>query len=504
MLIGLLAVVCHCLFARILAALKVSIMSTTPPATVRPSHTERELENLLAIQRAFAPALRAQNARQRIAKLRKIENFLNDQSNLDRLLAAMHQDFRKHEVEVLLSEVGVALSHIRHIKARLKRWMEPRKLSTTLAQVGMRNYVYHEPKGCALIISPWNYPFNLTIIPLVYAISAGCTAIVKPSEFSAHTTAFLQEMLDELFEEREVKVVTGEGQTSGFLTTLPFDHIFFTGSPAIGKKVMAAAAKNLTSVTLELGGKSPAVVDASVNLKKSARNSVWGKFLNGGQTCIAPDYLIVEESFVDEYVKSLSRAITSFYGQDAQASESFPRIINDRHFDRIKGLLDDAIEKGAKVVHGGQTDRSERFIAPTILTDVTEDMKVMQEEIFGPLWPVMTYRKVEEAIEIINRRPKALSFYIQSNRRSAIKQILSGTSSGGALINEYLLGGGSPNVPFGGVNNSGIGKSFGHHGFIEFTNERPVMERRFLDFSMAYAPYTDSVKGLVRRIYRWL
>lgn len=479
-------------------------MSTTPPATASPSHTEAELKSLLATQRDFAPALRAQNARQRIEKLQKIEDYLSDQSNLDRLLAAMQQDFRKHEVEVLLSEVGVALSHIRFVKSRLKRWMEPRKLPVPLSLIGMRNYVYYEPKGCALIISPWNYPFNLTIIPLVYAISAGCTAIVKPSEFSAHTTVFIKEMLEELYEEREIKVVTGEGSTSGFLTTLPFDHIFFTGSPAIGKKVMAAAAKNLTSVTLELGGKSPAIIDASVNLKKSARNSVWGKYLNGGQTCIAPDYLIVEESIAEAYVTSLIRAITSFYGADVQASESYPRIINDRHFDRIKALLDDAVSKGATIAHGGQLDRSDRFIAPTILTGVTEDMEVMQEEIFGPLWPVMTYNKLEEALAIINRRPKALSFYIQSNRRATIKRLLAETSSGGALVNEYLLGGGSASVPFGGVNNSGIGKSFGYHGFIEFTNERPVMERRFLDLSMAYPPYNEKVKGLVKRIYRWL
>lgn len=477
-------------------------MSTTPPTTAAP--TQEALRSLLASQQAFAPRVRAQKAGERTGKLKSMQDYLNREENRQALLGALHQDFRKHEVETLLSELGVVLSHIRYVTSRLKRWTEPTKLPVPLSLTGMNNYIIYEPKGSALIIAPWNYPFNLTLIPLVYAIGAGCTAVVKPSEFSPATTAFIDKMLSELFDEREIKVVTGEGDTSAFLTTLPFDHIFFTGSPAIGKKVMAAAAWNLTSVTLELGGKSPAIIDRGINLEKSAANSVWGKCFNAGQTCIAPDYLLVHESIADDYVRELKAAITRFYGESVQASESFARIINDRHFDRIKGLLDDAVKRGASVAHGGETDASERFIAPTILTGVTEEMEVMQEEIFGPLWPVMTYRTLDEAIAIINRRPKALAFYIQSDNRKTIKKLLAATSSGGAVVNEYLLGGGSASVPFGGVNNSGIGKSFGYHGFIEFSNERPVMERRFLDLSVAYPPYTDKVVGLVRRIFRWL
>ncbi|MEM9928791.1 MAG: aldehyde dehydrogenase family protein [Bacteroidota bacterium] len=477
-------------------------MSTSLTATQAP--TQEALRSLLAKQQAFAPRVRAQKATARMAKLKRMATYLNQPENKRRLIAALNADFKKPEVETLLSEIGVVLSHIRFINTNLKRWMEPTKLDVPLALTGMQNYILYEPKGSALIISPWNYPFNLTLVPLVYAISAGCTVVVKPSEFSRATTAYIEEMLTELFDEREIKVVTGEGDTSAFLTTLPFDHIFFTGSPAIGKKVMAAAAKNLTSVTLELGGKSPAIIDKGVDLKKSARNSVWGKFFNVGQTCIAPDYLLVHESIADTYVPSLQKAITSFYGDDPQASASFGRIINDRHFNRIKNLLDEAVSQGAMVIQGGQMDASERYIAPTILIGVTEEMAVMQEEIFGPVWPVMTYKHLDEAIAIINRRPKALAFYIQSNNKDTIKKLLNSTSSGGALINEYLLGGGSASVPFGGVNNSGIGKSFGHHGFIEFSNERPVMARKFLDLSMAYPPYTDKVVNLVRRIYKWL
>lgn len=477
-------------------------MSTSPTVTKAP--TQEALRSLLAEQQAFAPRVRAQKASERIAKLKRLEAYLHKQANVDQLIAALDADFSKPEVETLTSEIGVVLSHIRYVKARLKRWMEPTKLAVPLSLTGMHNYVTYEPKGSTLIIAPWNYPFNLTLIPLVYAISAGCTAMVKPSEFSPATTAYMQEMLNELFEEKEIKVVTGEGDTSAFLTTLPFDHIFFTGSPAIGKKVMAAAAKNLTSVTLELGGKSPAIIDKGINLKKSARNSVWGKYFNAGQTCIAPDYLLVHESIAEQYILELKAAITKFYGEDVQSSKSFARIINDRHFSRIKGLMDDAVSQGATIAHGGQTAAAERFIAPTILTGVTEDMAVMQEEIFGPVWPVMTYQTLDEAIAIINRQPKALAFYIQSDNNATIKKLLGATSSGGALINEYLLGGGSVSVPFGGVNNSGIGKSFGYHGFIEFSNERPVMARKFLDLSVAYPPYTDKVVGLVRKIYRWL
>ncbi len=477
-------------------------MSLTPPTTT--ALDKPALAALLAAQQNHAPRVRAHTASQRVAKLKRIADYLTTPHNKAALVAALDADFRKPEVETLLSELATVLSHIRYVSAHLKQWMEPTKLPFQLALTGMRNYIYKEPKGSALIISPWNYPFNLTLVPLTYAIAAGCTAVVKPSEFSPATTAFIHKMIDALFPPEEIKVVTGEGDVSAHLTTLPFDHIFFTGSPSIGKKVMAAAAKNLTSVTLELGGKSPAIIDTGVNLKKTAENSVWGKFLNAGQTCIAPDYLLVEASMEGAFVEALKTAVGKFYGAEPRQSEDLARIINDRHFDRIKGLLDDAVAKGATIALGGQTDAEERYVAPTILTGVTEEMDIMQEEIFGPLWPVMTYKNLDHAVEIINRRPKALAFYIQSDRRSTVKKLLAETSSGGALVNEYLLGGGSASVPFGGVNNSGIGKSFGYHGFVEFSNERPVMERRFLDLSIAYPPYTDKVKQLIRKIYRWL
>lgn len=473
-------------------------------ATTEASHTHAELDELLKRQKAYAPTSRDTTYRERREKLGRIQRYLDQPDNVDRLIAALKQDFGKPEVETITSELAVVYSHLKHVRANLKRWMEPKKLPGSPATAGITSYLYLEPKGCTLIVSPWNYPFNLAVIPLIYAISAGCTAIVKPSEMSPATTQYIQLMLAELFEEQEVAVVTGQGDTAAHLTSLPFDHIFFTGSPAVGKKVMAAAAKNLTSVTLELGGKSPAVIDREVKQRKSAENTVWGKCFNAGQTCIAPDYLLVHDQIFSSYVTELTGAIERFYGPDPKASDSYARIINHRHFDRLKNLFDDAVGKGATVVFGGQFDREQRYVAPTILTDVTEEMDILHEEIFGPLWPVMSYSQLDEAIQFINARPKALSFYIQSNNRTTINELKRRTSSGGLLVNEYLLGGGTAQVPFGGVNNSGIGKSFGYHGFVEFSNERALMERKWFDLSVAYPPYTDFIREGLRRVYRWM
>ena len=473
-------------------------------ATTEASHTHAELDELLQRQKAYAPTLRDTTYRQRREKLASLQRYLDQPANVDRLVAALKQDFGKPEVETISSELAVVYSHLKYARANLRRWMEPEKLPGSLATAGITSYLYLEPKGSTLIISPWNYPFNLALVPLVYAISAGCTAVVKPSEMSPATTQYIQLMLSELFNEQEVAVVTGQGDTAAHLTSLPFDHIFFTGSPSVGKKVMAAAAENLTSVTLELGGKSPAVIDRDVKQRKSAENTVWGKCFNAGQTCIAPDYLLVHQQIFTSYVGELKAAIERFYGPDPKASNSYARIITPKHFDRIKALFDDAVAKGATVVCGGQFDREQRYIAPTLLTDVTEEMDILHEEIFGPLWPVISYGRLSEAIKFINARPKPLSFYVQSNNRSTINELKRRTSSGGLLVNEYLLGGGTAQVPFGGVNNSGIGKSFGYHGFVEFSNERAVMERKWFDLSVAYPPYTDFIREGLRRLYRWM
>ena len=478
-------------------------MSATAPSTVQ-SPTAAELADLLRRQQAHRPVVRATTAAQRKDKLGRLLAYLDRADRREALVNALHADLRKHEVETLTSELGLIYSHVNHIRAHLGRWMEPRRVATPLSLLGTRSYIVHEPKGSALIIAPWNYPLNLAVIPLVYAVAAGCTVVLKPSELSPATTAFIAELVAAVFPEEEAAVVTGDGETAAALTALPFDHIFFTGSPAIGKKVMAAAARNLTSVTLELGGKSPCVVDGSRNIETSAANLAWGKFFNGGQTCIAPDYLLVHESVADRYVAALGRAITDFYGEDPRASADLARIVHDRHFDRLVDLLDDARRRGATIVHGGRHDRAVRYLEPTIVTGVTTEMKLLREEIFGPVLPVVTYRELDEAIDFINRLPKALSFYVQSDRRATVRRLLAGSSSGGVVVNDFLIGGSNPALPFGGVNNSGIGKGFGHHGFLDFTNERSVIERRFGDLSIAYPPYTERITELARRLYKRL
>jgi aldehyde dehydrogenase (NAD+) len=462
-----------------------------------------ELNYLLEEQQALSPALARTTARDRAAKIDRITDYLDRKANLDRLLNALHRDLRKHEVETLTSEVGIVYTHATHIKKHLKRWMEPRRVPTPLSLIGTRSYIYPEPKGCVLVIAPWNYPFNLAVLPVLYAIAAGCTVVLKPSEYSPATTTYLQEMFSELFPANEITVVEGEGDTAAALTKMPFNHIFFTGSPAIGKKVMAAAAENLASVTLELGGKSPCLVQDDVDIDKSARSLAWGKFFNAGQTCIAPDYLLVNDNIVDTYVAALGKALDRAYGEDPRQSEDLARIVNEKQFDHLVALLEDAVGKGATVACGGQHHRDGRYFAPTVLTGVTRDMRVMQEEIFGPLLPVLDFNNLNEALSIVNGLPKPLAFYIQTHDRATIKRLLADTSAGGTLINEFLIGPANPALPFGGVNNSGIGKSYGHHGFLEFTNERGVMERRFFDLSVAYPPYTDRVKNIVRRIFRW-
>ena len=351
------------------------------PATAAP--TDR-LQYLLEEQQTYAAALAKTTAQERREKINRVIDYLDNETNKQRLLDALRQDLHKHPVETLLSEIGVVYSNAKYLRRHLRRWMEPRRVSTPLSLIGTRSYVCYEPKGSVLILSPWNYPFNLAVIPVLYAIAAGCTVVLKPSEYSPATSAYLQEMFGSLFAKNEVKVVLGEADTAAALTALSFDHIYFTGSPATGKKVMAAAAPNLTSVTLELGGKSPCVVGGDVNVKKSARSLAWGKFFNAGQTCIAPDYALVHEKIAADYVDQLGEAIRHAYGEDPRESESLARIVNEKQFDHLTGLLEDALGKGAEVAHGGRHNRADLYFEPTVLTGLTGEMRVMQGGDFRP------------------------------------------------------------------------------------------------------------------------
>ena len=467
-------------------------------------NSNESINKVFAAQQEHALELRKSTYKERLAILNRFETVFNNSH--DKLYAAANADYGKTEAEVDLSEIFAIRTELAHIKSNLKRWMRPKKVLPTLTTFGTSSKIVIEPKGVCLVISPWNYPYNLTFGPMLTAIAAGNTVIIKPSELTPNMSAVMRELIEETFETHEVAIFEGDYTVSEHLTSLPFDHIFFTGSPGVGKIVMAAAAKHLTSVTLELGGKSPTIVDETANLKKAARNTVWGKFTNNGQTCIAPDYLFVHESVKDTFVELLKENIQSLYGdkETIKANPDYCRIVNARHFERVNGLLNNAVEKGASLINGGMTDSDQNFIAPTVLDNVAQDSKILEEEIFGPLLPVMTYKNLNEVISYINAKPKPLALYIYSSNNSNIDKVLTETSSGDAVINHNMLQFLHPNLPFGGVNNSGIGKAHADYGFKAFSHERSVLRDRFSTTHMFYPPYTPKVKKMIKQTIKFL
>lgn len=446
----------------------------------------------------------ASSARERIAKLKRLkEAVLHFRSDLEQALWA---DFRKPAVEVSLTEIYPVLSEIRFSIRNLKRWMSPQAVPTPVSLLGARSYIQYQPKGVVLIISPWNFPANLALVPLVSAIAAGNSAIIKPSEHTPHTSAVLTKIVSRAFDAQDAAVVEGGVETAQTLLELPFNHIFFTGAPAIGKLVMAAAAKHLASVTLELGGKSPTIIDETADLGSAAARIAMVKFANCGQICIAPDYVFVHESRLDAFLVELEKAQQKYYGRDALQSDDYARVVNPRHFQRLKGYLDDAIGRGAKVAFGGQTAAGENFIAPTAMTGVPLDAQLMTEEIFGPLLPVYPYRDLQEPLQLINAREKPLALYIYSKSRRNIEAILAQTRAGGTCINHSGVHYYNPHLPFGGDNNSGIGKSHGWFGFEAFSNARAIL-KQVLPWSAADlipAPYTRWRKVIADVMVRWL
>ncbi|MEM9324949.1 MAG: aldehyde dehydrogenase family protein, partial [Bacteroidota bacterium] len=415
-----------------------------------------------------------------------------------------HDDFGKHPSEVDLSEIYPVTSEIKHAKRSLRKWLGANRRPTPIALLGASSRIKYEPKGVVLIISPWNFPINLTLGPLVSAIAAGNCVMIKPSEMTPHTSALMNKLISELFDESEVAVVEGSVKTAEPLLELPFNHIFFTGSPAIGKIVMQAAAKNLASVTLELGGKSPTIVDETADIKTAARRIAWGKFLNNGQVCIAPDYLLVHESQKKPLEQALKDTIKTFYSEDPQQSKSYNRIVNARHYQRLKETVEDAFNQGANVVEGGKFKDDEHFISPTILTDVDLGSKVMQEEIFGPILPMIPFKTLDEAIAIINEKEKPLALYIYSQSKRNISQLLNNTRAGGTCINHNEIHFFNQHLGFGGVNNSGIGRGHGDEGFKAFSNPRGIMHQHMpnaLDLLMP--PYNGFKQKLIDLTIKW-
>ncbi|NNM52302.1 MAG: aldehyde dehydrogenase family protein [Pseudomonadales bacterium] len=415
------------------------------------------------------------------------------------IIEAGFADFGKPATEVELTEILPVIAEANDALRRLKGWMKPRKVWPSRMMVGTQGYIQVEPKGRVLIISPWNYPINLSLGPLVSALAAGNTAILKPSEMTPHASAILRRIIEEAFAENEVAVVEGAAPIAQALLELPFNHIFFTGSPAVGRIVMVAAAKHLASVTLELGGKSPTIIDESADLALAARTVLWAKFTNDGQTCIAPDHVYVHASCKDDFIKHCREALEAVYGQETERMQSpfLARIVNERHTDRVKALLDDALQRGAKVLAGGQYDAAKRYIAPTLLEGIPGDAQIMHEEIFGPLLPIIGFNQLDEVIDRINADPKPLALYIWSRNETNIQRIMRKTSSGGACINHCVVQFLHGNLPFGGVNNSGLGSAHGEHGFLAFSHERAVVRNQVMLAKMFFPPYTNMTRRLI-------
>jgi aldehyde dehydrogenase (NAD+) len=455
------------------------------------------IERIYEAQRNNRAAVASTTAAQRIEKIKRLEQAMH--SRRDEIRAAMWADYRKPAAEVDLSEIYPVVSEARHAASHLKSWLKPKRVRTRLALIGSQSRIVYEPKGMALIISPWNFPFNLTLGPLVSAIAAGDTAMLKPSEMTPESTACIRRILGDLFDEDEVAVIEGDASVAEALLRKRFDHIFFTGSPNVGRIVMKAAAEHLTSVTLELGGKSPVIVDATADLDEAAKKIAWGKFFNSGQICIAPDYVLVDESVAAEFSQKLRASI------EGLGAASRGILVNDRHAGRIRKLFDGAIADGAKVLTGG-TFR-ERDVDATVLTDVPSDSALMQEEIFGPLLPVTTYRTLDEAFAMIAAREKPLVLYAFSRDRKVVKRILASTTAGGTAINHTLIHFYQLDLPFGGVGQSGFGRSHGFAGFEAFSNARGVLDQRlkFSAIELLFPPYGGKLKEkLIDFTVKWL
>jgi aldehyde dehydrogenase (NAD+) len=477
--------------------------SALPPSSFANAN---DIERVFAAQRAHAPAVRTASAEQRKDKLRRLCDGLRTYRS--DLQDAIHADVRKAPAEVDLTELKPLLDEAEFAIAHLDDWMAPTRRSSPVFFTGTRSEVHAEPKGVVLILSPWNYPLVLTLGPLISAVAAGNCVTLKPSEKTPHTNTVLKQLIGELYEEREVALLTGATEVAQGLLEQPYDHVYFTGSPRVGRLVMKAAADHLASVTLELGGKSPAIVDETADLALAAERIAWSKCTNAGQTCIAPDYVRVDAPVHDALVARLIDAIERFYGATAalrRASDDFARLIDDDHWDRVVGMLEDAVAAGASVAFGGQTDADTRYVSPTLLTDVPLDTPVMQEEIFGPLLPIIPVSTLDETLGIVNERPNPLSMYVFSERDSTVETVLGRTTAGTTCVNEGFLHYANPDLPFGGAGHSGIGRGHGEAGFQAFSNERSVLRRRYgASFLRAvFPPFTDRKEGLLRSLLRY-
>lgn len=428
----------------------------------------------------------------RLANLRKLKNAILKYEN--EIYDALYADLGKSKSESYMCEIGLVLSEITHMLKHTPYYAREKRVATPLAQYVSRSYVKPSPYGTVLIMSPWNYPFLLTIDPLVDALAAGNTCVVKPSAYSPATSAIMEKMLKETFDPGLVDVVCGGRKENNDLLSIQFDYVFFTGSTTVGKIVLQSVAEYLTPVTLELGGKSPCVVDKTANIPLAAKRIVFGKFVNCGQTCVAPDYIYCEASIRDELVSEIKKQITKQFGKDPLQNPKYGKIVNEKHFNRLKGLINDD-----KVVFGNEFDEAGCRIAPTVMTDVTWDDAVMQEEIFGPIMPVLTFNTLDEAITTINAHPHPLALYMFSSHKPSIERITSRCQFGGGCVNDTLIHLATSAMGFGGVGASGMGSYHGKCGFDTFSHKKSIVDKKtFIDLPMRYQPYNKLNDALIK------
>lgn len=408
------------------------------------------------------------------------------------ILEALYTDLGKNKVEAYATEIGITLKSIKNARKELKNWTKTKNVDTPLYLFPTKSYIKKEPYGTVLIIAPFNYPFQLVFEPLIGAIAAGNTAIIKPSELTPNVARVIKRLINETFDANYIEVIEGGIEETQTLIHLPFDYVFFTGSENVGKIVYQAASENLVPVTLEMGGKSPVIVDETANIKVASERICFGKFTNAGQTCVAPDYILVHESVKDDLITALSKTLREFYGQNIQQSPDYGRIVNLKHYHRLTSLLNSA---QMNIVFGGHSDEDERYIEPTLLDHVTNDSAIMQEEIFGPILPILTYQSLDEAIAFIHQRPKPLSLYLFSEDENATQRVIKELSFGGGAINDTLMQLANPKLPFGGVGASGMGRYHGKYSFDTFTHEKSyIFKSTRLESGVHLPPYKGKFK----------
>lgn len=459
------------------------------------------IQTLFEVQTANRWSMAQSTCDERIVMLLSLKKEIVERR--EEIKAALYADFKKPYAESELTEIHTVIDEINFAVKRLSKWMKPKKVATPIALFGSSSFIQYEARGVVLVLAPWNYPFSLLVNPLVAAIAAGNCVMARPSEKTPHTAEILKTIIGKVFPSNVAKVVIGEIDLAEKLLELPFDHIFFTGSTNVGKKVMAAAAKNLTTVTLELGGKSPVIIDRDVDLADCAEKLCWGKFMNGGQTCVAPDYVFIPEELKASFIELFKKQIELRFGESAKErleSHDFARIVDVPAYHRLAQKIQEE-----KKVLLDVTVEHDNYIPPTLLTEVTFNSPVMEDEIFGPVLPLITYKKLDTVISHIRNNPKPLALYIFSHNKKMVKNILSSTTSGGVAINHVILHLANPNLPFGGVGHSGMGSYHGEFGFKTFSHERSVLKQgRFTLTNLYFPPYTTKLSKLAFRLLRWL